>query len=511
MGQTVLRLDAIAGIAADSAAVRVLERISFVCLVLMAMAAPHSIAATQTLWLIGLLAWVVRLAIGPRQVFRFGKLDAALLLFIGWSVLSAFLSYEPSISLDKLRGVGLFIILYYAYYNIRSMRAVRFVAIALIASSMASVTWAPLERLIGRGVELQGVKAEGALGKAGLAAGDTILTVNKHTVSSPEEAVTAIRDAGKAEIEYHRPDTNRSTTVESSTLGGGTALEELGISGWKTNRKWRAAGFYGHFTTYSEVLQLIGSLVLGLLLAAFADWLHHKRDKAANTATAMFVRRRLRVSAVVLGVCFGLIVVALLLSATRASQLGLAVSGLVMVMAAGSRKLAIAVLLLAIPAGVGGYYVLQQTRQQSETNEYRKTMWRDGARLATESPRHMLVGVGMDSLKKHWQEWGLFDRGYLPMGHFHSTPLQLAVERGMPALLFWLAFLAIYARTLWRAAGAAADTSARGILLGCLGGLAGFFTAGLVHYNLGDGEVAMVFYLLAGLSLRTADVALADQ
>jgi uncharacterized membrane protein YuzA (DUF378 family) len=38
-------------------------------------------------------------------------------------------------------------------------------------------------------------------------------------------------------------------------------------------------------------------------------------------------------------------------------------------------------------------------------------------------------------------------------------------------------------------------------LLGALGGLVGFFTSGLVHYNWGDSEVVMVFYMLAGLTL----------
>jgi uncharacterized membrane protein YuzA (DUF378 family) len=41
----------------------------------------------------------------------------------------------------------------------------------------------------------------------------------------------------------------------------------------------------------------------------------------------------------------------------------------------------------------------------------------------------------------------------------------------------------------------------RGVLLGALGGLAGFFTSGLVHYNWGDSEVVMVFYMIMGLAL----------
>jgi hypothetical protein len=41
----------------------------------------------------------------------------------------------------------------------------------------------------------------------------------------------------------------------------------------------------------------------------------------------------------------------------------------------------------------------------------------------------------------------------------------------------------------------------RGLALGALGGLAGFFVSGLVHYNWGDSEVVTVFYLIMGLSL----------
>ncbi|HVF44157.1 MAG TPA: hypothetical protein VM936_14130, partial [Pyrinomonadaceae bacterium] len=41
----------------------------------------------------------------------------------------------------------------------------------------------------------------------------------------------------------------------------------------------------------------------------------------------------------------------------------------------------------------------------------------------------------------------------------------------------------------------------RGLLLGALGGLAGFVAGGLVHYNFGDSEVVMVFYFIMGLAL----------
>ena len=41
----------------------------------------------------------------------------------------------------------------------------------------------------------------------------------------------------------------------------------------------------------------------------------------------------------------------------------------------------------------------------------------------------------------------------------------------------------------------------RGIVLGALGGLAGFIASGFVHYNWGDSTVMMIFYFMMGLSL----------
>ena len=129
----------------------------------------------------------------------------------------------------------------------------------------------------------------------------------------------------------------------------------------------------------------------------------------------------------------------------------------------------------------------------------------------------------MDSIKAHWREWDMFDHGRIPIGHMHSNLLQLALERGVPVLVVWLALLGLYARLLWRltrelrnesVSNAASHGPAgnkrsvdlgpwidRGIILGALGGLAGFFASGLVHYNWGDSEVVMIFYFMMGLSL----------
>jgi len=88
------------------------------------------------------------------------------------------------------------------------------------------------------------------------------------------------------------------------------------------------------------------------------------------------------------------------------------------------------------------------------------------------------------------------------MLHLHSTPLQLAFDRGLPALFFWLWIMWLF----WRTASQnekrlreTLDTNRYGIMLGASGALAGFFASSLVNYNLGDGEVALVFWWLLGI------------
>ena len=77
-------------------------------------------------------------------------------------------------------------------------------------------------------------------------------------------------------------------------------------------------------------------------------------------------------------------------------------------------------------------------------------VWREGFELLVSKPRHLVFGVGLDSIKGHWRQWGLFDNGRQPIGHMHSNLLQIALERGVPALIVWLILIGIYVRMLWR-------------------------------------------------------------
>ena len=111
---------------------------------------------------------------------------------------------------------------------------------------------------------------------------------------------------------------------------------------------------------------------------------------------------------------------------------------------------------------------------------------------------HPIFGHGMDAMKLHWNEWGFPGKDML---HLHSTPLQLAFDRGLPMLVLWLWLMMLFWLTLARAERRAADlsdTSYYGILLGTLGALTAFLVSSLVNYNYGDAEAVMLFWFLMG-------------
>jgi O-antigen ligase len=269
---------------------------------------------------------------------------------------------------------------------------------------------------------------------------------------------------------------------------GNSALEQLGIGSWSRGRDWRATGFYGQFVTYAEALQLIIALAVGVFVG-----LPVKRTWAV--ALLLFA---------LTGMCG-----ALLLTVTRASWLGFLVSTVIILLIGVGRRAVILLGVLAIPVIIAGLFVLQQKRnvsfidQSDQSTTWRETVWREGIHLLVAKPRHLLIGVGMDSIKRRWREWGMFDSGRIPWGHMHSDLLQIALERGVPALILWLGLLFVYIRMLWRMLRSCRTLAGidRGIVLGALGGLLGFFTSGLVHYNWGDSEVVMILYLTMGLGL----------
>ena len=161
----------------------------------------------------------------------------------------------------------------------------------------------------------------------------------------------------------------------------------------------------------------------------------------ASLALGLFLglSQKLSRTGILLGIAVVGLVFALGMSVTRASWAGFAVSAGLMLLLSVSRRTLLIVGACAIPLVLGAVVVLQQKSsvgffdKKDQSTTWREKVWKEGFHLLISNPRHLVVGVGMDSIKGHWREWGLFDNGRLPIGHMHSNPLQFALERGVPA------------------------------------------------------------------------------
>src|SRR6266850_1753904 len=134
-----------------------LERAMLGALFLFVIAAPNSIAAAQTAWMIGLLFWVLRFTVWPRPGIERTPLDYPLFGFFVLTGLSSFLSYEPMVSIGKLRAACLFTIVYLFAESVRSPRVLRALVLVLLASCMVNVFYTFGQYAFGRGVKVYGV------------------------------------------------------------------------------------------------------------------------------------------------------------------------------------------------------------------------------------------------------------------------------------------------------------------------------------------------------------------
>jgi O-antigen ligase len=80
--------------------------------------------------------------------------------------------------------------------------------------------------------------------------------------------------------------------------------------------------------------------------------------------------------------------------------------------------------------------------------------------------------------------------------HLHNVPMQIAAERGLPALGIWIWFLVVAATDLWRKL---ASSRHKFLAAGGLAAIAGMLGAGLFEHNFGDSEFLMLFLVMLTL------------
>ena len=464
------------------------ERSARFFLILFAAALPHSIALAQALAGAALLLWAGG-QLARRQRPARTPLDAALLFFVLVTILAAVFSLEPSLSVSKLSRTALVLLAPLAAGLLASRRQALVLLAVLLASAGAGAAVVLAEKAFGRGVDVVEIARDSPL-RGRVRPHDVLLQCDGQTIRNPVHFDRLLR-------EHDRTRPLRCEGMRAGLFPFAFKLspkrfpEKPGPETWgyqvKVGRGLRAHGTYSHPVTYAEVLLQLTALLGGLWLAC--------PRKAGRAGAALLLA--------------GLLLAAALAATfTRASWAALVVAGLAMLWMRLGWRGRIAVLVAAAVALVGLNVLLVKWRgvgfyDPGDTSmQYRRVMWEDGWRLIREYP---LLGIGMDSVLTRWPELGI--RAYQQFGlvsHFHSTPIQIGVERGLLGLAAWLLLMTLYVRLLCRLIArtrAATDWWEHGLALGLFGAAVGFLSSGLVHYNFGDSEVVMVFWLLAGVAL----------
>lgn len=147
------------------------------------------------------------------------------------------------------------------------------------------------------------------------------------------------------------------------------------------------------------------------------------------------------------------------------------------------------------------YRQTETTEASVHSNRDRIAMVRSGIRIIKDRP---LTGVGPDMLIQVYPVYRDKDAVNQLNPHLHNVPLQIAAERGLPALLIWLWFIVMLARDFVRQRRSGeGGLENRGLTpflpnagLACV---AAMLAAGMFEHNFGDSEFLMLFLLLVTL------------
>jgi O-antigen ligase len=234
----------------------------------------------------------------------------------------------------------------------------------------------------------------------------------------------------------------------------------------------RPQGALSHYMTYSGLLMLV-------LCAIVARLVFRSRDRVWP--------------ALVLPA----LVVALVLTLSRNAWIGACAGAGLLFLLRDLRLTALlpvilATLFVVAPGGIVDR--LQSTFDaQDPANQDRFAMLEIGARIIRDHP---MTGVGPNMVSSVYEQYRP-DYAVNPTNlHLHNVPMQIAAERGLPALAMWIWFVVVLAGALLRQFRRQQD---RVLAATGLAAVAAMLAAGLFEYNFGDSEFLMLFLVLVTL------------
>jgi O-antigen ligase len=288
----------------------------------------------------------------------------------------------------------------------------------------------------------------------------------------------------------------RASTVADVIISVGAAVAIIGVLQYTVlhydNLGQRPQGTLGHYMTYSGLLMLV-------ICVAAARLVFGSRDRIWPALV------------------MPALVVALSLTFTRNAWIGAcAAVGLLFVMKdfrlTALLPVIVAALFVMAPQGLMSR-LTSTFDAQDPANQDRFAMIEIGALMVRDHP---LTGVGPNMVPRVYDQYRPEYAVNQTNPHLHNVPLQIAAERGVPALTVWLGFIAVVARALFRlfrrwSPGLATDArqssvpasrpsgSERVLAAAALASLAAMLAAGLFEYNFGDSEFLMLLLVLITL------------
>jgi O-antigen ligase len=109
---------------------------------------------------------------------------------------------------------------------------------------------------------------------------------------------------------------------------------------------------------------------------------------------------------------------------------------------------------------------------------------------------HPLTGVGPNMVQRLYPQYRDPNGVQKVNPHLHNVPLQIAAERGLPALAVWTTFVVILMMGVFRLFRGSQD---RVLPAAALAAGAAMLAAGMFEYNFGDSEFLMLFLVIVTL------------
>ena len=239
----------------------------------------------------------------------------------------------------------------------------------------------------------------------------------------------------------------------------------------------RPRGTLGHYMTYSGTLMLVIGVAASRLVFGARD-----RTWPALVMPAL--------------------VVALSLTLTRSAWVGACVAVGVLFILKDLRLLGLLPVVVALffafaPDSVTNRMV-SMFDLRDPTNRDRLAMARTGTAMVRDFP---LTGVGPNMIPRLYTQYRDPDAVQAMNPHLHNVPLQIAAERGLPALAIWIAFVVLLVHGLFRLFRSEQEKT---LAAAGIAAIAGMLSAGLFEYNFGDSEFLMLFLVLVTLPFAAA-------